>query len=53
MGHLFIFFCIFFMFTIFGIPDIERRKKKEKGSLSESRNSHIFTHVNIIVLQNV
>ena len=41
MGH---FFCLyFFMFTNFGIPDIERRKRKRnllidqpQGSLSES-----------------
>ena len=26
------FFFVFFMFTIFGIPDMERRKKKEESS---------------------
>ena len=43
MGHFLIFFCILFMFTDFGIPDIERRKRKRnfrigqpQGSLSES-----------------
>ena len=43
MGHFLIFFCIFFMFTNFGIPDIERRKRKRnlligqpQGSLSGS-----------------
>ena len=43
MGHFFNYFCIFFMFTNFGIPDIERRKRKRnlligqpQGSLSES-----------------
>ena len=43
MGHFFNFSCIFFMFTNFGIPDIERRKRKRnlligqpQGSLSES-----------------
>ena len=41
MGHFF-FFCIFFMFTNIGIPDIERRMRKRnlligqpQGSLSE------------------
>ena len=47
MGHFLYIFCIFFMFTIFGIPDIERRKKnlligQLQGSLSESRNSRCF-----------
>ena len=34
MGHFFIFLTVFFefyMFTIFVIPDIERRKKKEES----------------------
>ena len=42
MGHL-IFFVFLFMFTNFGIPDIERRKRNRnllisqpQGSLSES-----------------
>ena len=42
MGHFLIFFCVFFMFTNIGIPDIERRKRKRnlligqpRGSLSE------------------
>ena len=41
--HFFKFFCIFFMFTNFGILDIESRKRKRnlligqpQGSLSES-----------------
>ena len=45
MGHLIFFysFFVFFMCTVFGIPDIERRKKRNlligqsQGSLSESR----------------
>ena len=47
MGHFIKKFCIFFMFTNFGIPDIERRKRKRnlligqpQGSLSESINTH-------------
>ena len=39
---IFDFFCIFFMFTNIGLPDIERRKRKRnlligqpQGSLSE------------------
>ena len=50
MGHFVIFLkknVVFFMFTIFGIPDIERRKRnlligQPQGSLSKSRNSHCF-----------
>ena len=46
MGH----FLYFFMFTIFGIPDIERRKRnlltgQPQGSLSESRNCRCFDSV--------
>ena len=48
MDHFFLLtFFVFFMFTIFGIPDTERRKRnlligQPQGSLSESRNSHCF-----------
>ena len=52
MGYFLIFFnmfFVFFMFTIFGIPDIERRKEKRNlliGSLSESRWFVVFICVN-------
>ena len=50
MGHFLFFdsFFVFFMFTMFGIPDIERRKKmnlligQPQGSLSESRWIVVF-----------
>ena len=51
MGHFFNFFVFFLMFTNFGIPDIERRKRKRKrnlligqpqGSLSESIDTTVF-----------
>ena len=35
MGHFLIFFnsfFVFFMYTVFGIPDLEKRKKKEESS---------------------
>ena len=41
-------FFVFFMFTVIGIPDIERRKKRNlligqsQGSLSESRWFVVF-----------
>ena len=34
MGHFLIFFCIFFMFTNIGLPDIERRKRKRNLLIS-------------------
>ena len=49
MGHFLNFFLYFFMFTNFGIPDIERRKRKRnlligqpQGSLSESIDTTVF-----------
>ena len=34
-----IFFCIFFMFTNFGIPDIERRKRKRNLLIGQPQGS--------------
>ena len=47
MGLFLTVFFVFFMFTIFGIPDIERRKRnlligQPQGSLSESINTTVF-----------
>ena len=49
MVHFFNLFLYFFMFTNFGIPDIERRKRKRnlligqpQGSLSESIDTTVF-----------
>ena len=53
MGHFLISFLYFFMFTNFGIPDIERRKRKRnlligqpQGSLSE----RIDTQCSIVLI---
>ena len=35
----FFFFCIFFMFTNFGIPDIERRKRKRNLLIGQPQGS--------------
>ena len=49
MGHFLILFLYFFMFANFGIPDIERRKRKRylligqpQGSLSESIDTTVY-----------
>ena len=49
MSHFFLSFLYFFMFTNFGIPDIERRKGKRnlligqpQGPLSESIDTTVF-----------
>ena len=39
MGHFLIFFVFFFMFTNFGIPDIERRKRKRNLLISQPQGS--------------
>ena len=39
MGHFLNVFCIFFMSTNFGIPDIERRKRKRNLLISQPQGS--------------
>ena len=55
MGHFLNFFCIFFMFTNFGIPDIERRKRKRNlliGQPQGSMSERIDTQCSFVLIYN-